>query len=111
MVGSVGDDDVVALVQVVDAEVLAHLGLALAVRVDVLPCRGVGVGELVGRDADDVAVDLVELHEVVRLLAVDERPEEWAARYGAEFWAGVAGEGVEVDVVDCVSNEIENALG
>ena len=84
---------------VVEGHVFGHGGVALAVAVDVFPGVGVGEGELVGGDADDVAVGCVELVAFVGELAGEVVEDVGDAGGGVGFGAGVGGEGVEVEVV------------
>lgn len=80
-------------------------GSLLAVAADVAVCVRVGVGEDVGRYAEDGAVALVEgVHDGVGAAAeVGEGVRE--VEGGEETGAGVVPEGVQVEVVEGVEDE------
>ena len=78
--------------------------------VDCLPCCGGDVGEFVGSDADDGAVLFVELGDELDGVPLYAFPDQGEAGCGVEFWAGVGGEGVQVDVVEDVAEECGDGL-
>ena len=91
-------------------EVLGHLLRGTAMAIDGLPCCGSDVGEFVGGDADNGAVLLVEMGDEFDGVALDAFSDEGETCCGVEFWAGVGGEGVQVDVVEDVAEECNDGL-
>lgn len=82
----------------------------MAVAVDIFPGVGVGEGQLVGGDADDVAVGCVELVAFVGELAGEVVVYVGETGGGVGFGAGVGGEGVEVEVVYQIGGYVEDGL-
>lgn len=78
---------------------------------DVVPGVWVRDGELVGGDAHDVAVFFVHGEKVEGEGAVDVFVEVGEARDAVEWGAGEAGEGVEVEVVDDLVEDVYYGLG
>ena len=90
--------------------VLRHLRLTLAMTVDVFPCMGISVGELIWSNPNDIAIYLVQLACAVRLSALDEIPQVWKSSNGTNFRAWVYSQGVKVYSVDCKSKKITERL-
>jgi len=88
-----------------------HLGvlpLAVAVAVNVFPGFCGGEGELVGGKADNVAMFEVKgAHLDVQNASDAGNVVEDGEGYPG-LWAGKGGKGVEVEVVDCLAEEIED---
>lgn len=109
VVGVVGGENTVS---VVDGHshplfcILGEVGAALVVTVDILPGLGIGKGELIGSETDDGAVLSVEaLHDSVEVTAL-QREDIGDAGDGPELGTGKAREGIDVEVVDCICQEV-----
>lgn len=86
--------------------VFGEVGTALVVAVDVLPGLGGCERELIGAEADNGTVAVVEaLDDLVEVAALEGK-DVGDAGDGPEFWAGKTGEGVDVEVVDCIYEEV-----
>lgn len=110
MVRIIGGDDAVDAGE--ESQVLLEVLVALAVGVDVLPCRRPVERELIRPGADDVAVvAVVELFEPMRQTAVERCASYRELCRGGELGPREFAEGVEVDVVDRNNNEVEQSLG
>lgn len=112
MVGIVGLNDCCDSVgrRRVNSHVFLFLTMANARAVDGLPGLAVGKSQLIRRDANHLAIFLMQGFQDLGQSACDNGSKVWNARSGEELWAGESREGVEVDIVYRVSNEVYGSL-